>query len=68
MGTKPLSGKKPITVTQVGWGALFVAVAGGVYGFFTGGPTTMIIGFIECLTGGFIILYICASFIELFRK
>jgi hypothetical protein len=42
--------------------------SGGVYGFFNSGPTAMIIGFIEFLAGGFIILYMCASFIELLRK
>jgi hypothetical protein len=28
----------------------------------------MVVAFVECLVGGFIILYICASFIELLRK
>jgi hypothetical protein len=55
-------------VTLVGWGALFVAVAGGLYGFFINGLTTVIIGFIECLACGFIFIYICTSFMELFRK
>ena len=68
MGTKPLSRKKPITITQVGWATLFLALVGGGCGFFIGGPVTMVVAFVECLVGGFIILYICASFIELLRK
>jgi hypothetical protein len=48
-------------VTPVGWGALFVAVAGGLYGFFINGLTTVIMGFIERLACGFIFFYISAQ-------
>lgn len=68
MGTKPQSGKKAITVTQVGTAALVLAIGGGVYGFFSGGPVNMLIAFVEWFVAGFILFYICASFIVLFRK
>jgi hypothetical protein len=68
MSTRIQSGNKVITVIRVAWAALALAVAGGVYGFFTGGQNSMIIGFIEWFVAGFIIFYICASFIVLLRK
>jgi len=68
MGTKPQTRKKAITLIQVGWVALFLAIAGGVYGFYTGGPVGMAIVFAEWFIGGFILTYVCASFIELLRK
>jgi hypothetical protein len=68
MVTKPQSKKKAITVTQVGWAAFFLAIVGGIYGFFTGGPVKMIPGFVEWFIAGFILLYVVASFIELFRR
>ena len=68
MGTESQSRKKAITVTQVGWAALFLAIAGGVYGFFTGGPVNMIIAFVASFIAGFILFYVCASFIVLLRR
>jgi len=68
MAMKSQSGKKTITVTHVGWAASFLAIVGGVYGFFTGGAVSMITGFIEWFAAGFILFYVCASFIVLFRK
>ena len=68
MGTKPQSKKKAITIIHVGWAALFLALGGGIYGFYTGGPVNMIIVFAEWFIMGFILSYICASFIELFRR
>jgi len=68
MGTKSQSKNKAITVTQVGWAALFLAIAGGVYGFFNGGLVNMFIGFVESFIAGFILFYVCASFIVLLRK
>jgi zinc transporter ZupT len=68
MSTKNQSGTKAITVTQVGWAASLLAIVGGMYGFFTGGPVNMIIGFIEWFIAGFILFYVCASFIVLLRK
>jgi hypothetical protein len=68
MGTKPQIKKKAITLIQVGWVALFFAILGGFYGFFTGGPERMIIIFVEWFIAGFIISYVCASFIELLRR
>jgi len=68
MATKPQSGKKAITVKQVGLVALVLAIAGGLYGFVSGGMVSMVILFVECLIAGFIVIYICASFIELARK
>jgi hypothetical protein len=68
MVTKSKSEKKAITVIQVGWAAFFLAIMGGIYGFFTGGPVRMILGFAEWFIAGFILSYIAASFIELFRR
>jgi len=68
MATKSQFRRKAISVTQVGWAAFFFAILGGIYGLFTGGPVNMIILFVECLVGGFIFLYIGASFIELLQK
>ena len=68
MGTKPQSRKKAITIIQVARVALFLALAGGVYGFITGGPGNMIVVFVACFIVGFILSYVCASFIELSRK
>jgi hypothetical protein len=68
MGTKPQFRRKAITVNQVGLVALVPGIAGGVYGFLSGGMMGMIIGFIEWFAAGFVLIYICASFIELFRK
>ncbi len=65
---KNQSGQKAITIIHVGWAAVFFAIAGGVYGFYTGGPVKMIIVFAEGFIAGFILSYICASFIELFRR
>jgi hypothetical protein len=65
---KPQSKKTAITVIHVAWAALIFAIAGGIYGFITGGPVNMAIVFTGCFTGGFIFLYICASFIELSRR
>ena len=68
MGTKSQPKNKAITVTQVIFVALFPATAGGIYGFFTGGIGGMVILFSECFIAGFILSYIGASFIELFRR
>jgi len=68
MVTKPQSRKKTITVKQVGWAALSLAIVGGIYGFFTSGLANMIMVFFECLVAGFILIYIGSSFIELLRK
>jgi hypothetical protein len=68
MGTRPQSRKNPITIKQVGLLAFVFALAGGIYGFYTGGPVRMVIIFAECLITGFAILYFIASFIELLRK
>ena len=68
MGTRPQSRKNPITIKQIGVLAFVFALAGGIYGFFTGGPVSMGIVFAECLIAGFAILYFVASFIELLRK
>jgi hypothetical protein len=68
MGTRPQSKKMPITIKQVGLLAFVFALAGGIYGFYTGGPVRMVIIFFECLVAGFAILYFVASFIELLRK
>jgi type IV secretory pathway VirB6-like protein len=68
MATKSQFRRKAISVTQVGWAAFFFAIVGGIYGLFTGGPANMIILFVECFIGGFILFYIGASFIELLRK
>ena len=68
MGTKPQSGKKPITVVQVGGAAFILAVIGGIYGFFSGGLAPMAIIFIEVFIVGFVLFYTGASFIELARK
>jgi hypothetical protein len=68
MGTKPQSRKKPITIIQVAGVALIFAIAGGIYGFFTGGPLNIIITSAECFIAGFAVLYVGASFIELSRK
>jgi hypothetical protein len=68
MATKSQFRRKAISVIQVGWAAFFFALVGGIYGFFTGGSANMIILFVECFIGGFILFYIGASFIELLRK
>ena len=68
MSTKLQSVKKTITVTQVGWAASLLAIVGGIFGYFTGGPVNMIIAFIASFIAGFIIFYICASFMVLLRK
>ncbi|MDP3565355.1 MAG: hypothetical protein Q8R70_12795 [Methanoregula sp.] len=68
MSTKLQSGKKTITVTQVGWAASLLAIVGGMYGYFQGGPVNMFIGFVEGFVAGFILFYVCASFIVLLRK
>jgi hypothetical protein len=68
MVTKSQPRKKSITIIQVGWVALFFAIFGGIYGFFAGGLANRVVGFIEFFIIGFILFYICASFIELFRK
>ena len=68
MAAKPQSKRKAITLIQVGWVAFFFALAGSIYGLITGGPVNMIILFVECFIGGFILFYIGASFIELLRK
>jgi hypothetical protein len=68
MGTRPQSRKNPITIKQIGILAFVFALAGGIYGFYTGGPASMGIVFAECLVAGFAILYFVASFIELLRK
>jgi len=68
MATKSQFRRKAITITQVGWAAFFFALAGSIYGLITGGPVNMIILFVECFIGGFILLFIGASFIELLRK
>jgi hypothetical protein len=68
MGTKPQSRKKPITVIQVACVALIFAIAGGIYGFFTGGPISMITIFAESFVASFVLIYVVASFIELSRK
>lgn len=68
MSPKPQSRKKPITINQVGLIACIIAFAGAVYGFVTGGMVTMIVLFAECLVVGFVLIYVCASFIELLRK
>jgi hypothetical protein len=68
MVTKPQSKKNAITVTQVGWAAFFLAISGSIYGYLTGGPVSMIPGFVAWFIAGFIILYVIASFIELFRR
>ena len=68
MGTRPQSRKNPITIKQIGVLAFVFALAGGVYGFFTGGPVRMVIVFAECFIAAFVLLYFIASFIELLRK
>lgn len=68
MGTRKQSKKNPITIKQIGVLALVFAIAGGIYGLYTGGPVRMVIVFIECLIAAFILLYLIASFIELLRK
>ncbi len=68
MGTRSQSRKNPITVKQIGVLAFVFALAGGIYGFFTGGPVSMGVVFAECFIAGFVILYFVASFIELLRK
>ena len=68
MGTRPQSGKNPITVKQIGVLAFVFALAGGIYGFYTGGPVSMVTVFAECLIAAFVLLYLIASFIELLRK
>jgi hypothetical protein len=68
MAAKSRSRRKAITLIQVGWVAFFFAIAGGIYGLFTGGPVNMIILFVACFVGGFILSYVGASFIELLRK
>ena len=68
MGTRPQSRKNPITIKQIGVLAFVFALAGGIYGFYTGGPVSMVIVFAECLIAAFVLLYLIASFIELFRK
>jgi LytS/YehU family sensor histidine kinase len=67
-GMKSQLRKKAITVIQVAWVGLIIAVVGGIYGFYTGGPINMIVVFFEGLIIGFILAYVCASFIELSRK
>jgi len=70
LSTKLQSGKKTITVTQVGWAALLLAIVGGMHGYFEGGggPVNMFIGFVKGFVAGFILFYVCASFIVLLRK
>jgi len=68
MGTKSQPKNKAITVTQVIFVALFLAVTGGIYGFFTRGIGGMIILFFECFIAGFVLFYVGASFIELSRR
>jgi hypothetical protein len=68
MAAKSQTKRKAITLIQVGWVAFFCALAGGIYGLITGGPLQMIILFVECFIGGFILSYVGASFIELLRK
>ena len=68
MSTKPQSKKKIITVTQVCLAALFLAAVGGLYGFYTGGPVSMIIGFAEWFIAGFVFSYIIASFLVLLHR
>ena len=68
MGTKPPSAKKVITVKQVGLAAAVFGVLGGIYGYFNGGPYNVVILFAECFISGFVVFYICASFIALLRK
>ena len=68
MGTRKQSKKNPITLKQIGVLALVFAIAGGIYGLYTGGPVRMVIVFIECLIAAFILLSLIASFIELLRK
>jgi len=68
MAAKPQTKRKAITLIQVGWVAFFFALAGGIYGLITGGPVHMIILFVACFIGAFILSYVGASFIELLRK
>jgi F0F1-type ATP synthase assembly protein I len=68
MGVQSKSKKQPITVKQVGLASLILAIIGGIVGFYTGGLESTIIGFVEWLIAGFILLYFVASFIELLRK
>jgi len=68
MAVKPRSKNKTITVNQVALVSVVFALGGAGYGFFTGGTVKMVILFSECFIGGFILFYIGASFIELFRR
>jgi hypothetical protein len=69
MTPDPRSERKAITVANVALAAVFLAIVGAdIQGFFTGSPGRMILGFTEWFVIGFIILYVVASFVELFRK
>jgi len=68
MSTRPQAGKKRITVKQVALVAAVPGISGGLYGFITGGPLSMMIQFAEFFIAGFVVVYVCASFVVLLRK